>query len=156
MAALPLDIRVEYQPERGFTVTVEGQEVSTAGMGNSAILWNVVLYLVERLPDNGRVEELQMAALHMNEIFGRWSSVHNPGRRQEDDLFLHQQMMECPAPEDATEECCICQDNEPGEQWVRLRACGHMFHSHCISAWANPTCPLCRGDLTRNTRQRRR
>jgi hypothetical protein len=53
------------------------------------------------------------------------------------------------------EECCICQDNPQGEQWVRLRLCNHMFHARCISSWANNlTCPLCRQDLSRNTRRR--
>ncbi len=159
--AQPLDIRVVYQPERGFAVIVEGQELNTAGMGNQAILWNVVLYLVQRLPDDGHMDELHMAALQMTEYFQRLPvynietpEVERPNPRRQEDLFLHQQMVECPPPSEE-EPCCICWDAPPGEQWIKLQLCGHMFHSRCISAWTNLTCPLCRGDLSRNTRRRR-
>ena len=175
--AQPLDIRVAFQPERGFTIIVEGQELNTAGMGNHAVLWNVVLYLVQRLPDDGRMEELQMAAMQMTEFFRHAPpiimappppvaavEVERPNniRQREVQLFLLQQMEECPPPllpeeeGGGEEECSICCDNPAGEQWVRLLSCNHMFHARCIASWAdNQTCPLCREDLSRNTRRRR-
>ncbi len=43
--------------------------------------------------------------------------------------------------------CSICQ--EPVECATRIRACGHCFHSDCISQWftMNPRCPMCRHDI---------
>jgi hypothetical protein len=160
--AQPLDIRVAFNAERGFTVAVEGVEVNTAGMENSAILWEIMRYLVERLPDDGRMEELHTAALQMTEYFRRipvfvpeQPRVERPNlHRHQEDLFLQQQMIDCnPPPND--EECCICHDTQPGEQWVKLHACDHTFHAKCITAWGNLTCPLCREDLSRNVRRRR-
>eukprot|EP00667_Euglena_gracilis_P022712 EG_transcript_25405 len=49
------------------------------------------------------------------------------------------------APSDA--DCTVCFMPMPARSWVlRLRRCGHMFHSKCIGQWflINPTCPLCR------------
>ena len=43
------------------------------------------------------------------------------------------------------EECAICLEEETDPEMTKL-ACGHMFHSDCISDWLefNTTCPLCR------------
>lgn len=43
--------------------------------------------------------------------------------------------------------CSICQ--EPVECATRIRACGHCFHSDCISQWftMNARCPMCRHDI---------
>lgn len=43
--------------------------------------------------------------------------------------------------------CSICQ--EPVESATRIRACGHCFHSDCISQWftMNARCPMCRHDI---------
>lgn len=43
--------------------------------------------------------------------------------------------------------CSICQ--EPVECATRIRACGHCFHSECISQWftMNTRCPMCRHDI---------
>ena len=43
--------------------------------------------------------------------------------------------------------CAICQ--EPVACATRIRACGHCFHSQCISQWlaVNTRCPVCRHDI---------
>lgn len=43
--------------------------------------------------------------------------------------------------------CSICQ--ETVECATRIRACGHCFHSECISQWfsMNTRCPMCRHDI---------
>ena len=43
------------------------------------------------------------------------------------------------------DECCICLDIDNTRSWSIL-ACGHKFHSLCISTWivSNQTCPVCR------------
>lgn len=43
--------------------------------------------------------------------------------------------------------CSICQ--EQVECATRIRACGHCFHSDCISQWftMNTRCPMCRHDI---------
>ena len=43
--------------------------------------------------------------------------------------------------------CSICQ--EQVECATRIRACGHCFHSDCISQWftMNTRCPMCRYDI---------
>jgi hypothetical protein len=50
--------------------------------------------------------------------------------------------------------CAICQDSVTCA--TRIRACGHCFHSQCISQWLgmNARCPVCRHDvrLTNATR----
>lgn len=150
--AQPLDIRVVFHPETGFRIIVEEREVNTADLGSSAVLWNVVRYLVERLPDQGHTDELHMAALQMTEFFQRQTLSGQHSRQEEG--YLQQQMTDCPPPDDSMDECCICMDRQPGEQWVKLLPCDHKFHVGCITAWTNPTCPLCRGDLTRNVRRR--
>ena len=43
--------------------------------------------------------------------------------------------------------CPICQ--ETVQCATRIRACGHCFHSECISQWftMNTRCPMCRHDI---------
>lgn len=43
--------------------------------------------------------------------------------------------------------CSICQEEVACA--TRLRACGHNFHSQCISQWLgmNTRCPVCRHDI---------
>jgi hypothetical protein len=43
--------------------------------------------------------------------------------------------------------CAICQEDVACA--TRLRACGHSFHSQCISQWLgmNTRCPVCRHDI---------
>lgn len=43
--------------------------------------------------------------------------------------------------------CSICQESV--ECATRIRACGHCFHSDCISQWftMNTRCPMCRHDI---------
>jgi hypothetical protein len=45
--------------------------------------------------------------------------------------------------------CSICQESV--ECATRIRACGHCFHSECISQWftMNTRCPMCRYDIRR-------
>uniref|UniRef100_A0A1B0A0R3 RING-type domain-containing protein n=1 Tax=Glossina pallidipes TaxID=7398 RepID=A0A1B0A0R3_GLOPL len=45
---------------------------------------------------------------------------------------------------DAT--CAICLDDFELHDNVRMLACGHEFHIHCLNPWLEmkPTCPLCR------------
>lgn len=47
----------------------------------------------------------------------------------------------------ANTTCAICQDEVTCA--TRIRACGHNFHSDCISQWfqMNPRCPVCRHDI---------
>jgi len=48
----------------------------------------------------------------------------------------------------ATSNCAICQESLTPAH-VRLRHCGHTFHSHCITEWftRSPNCPNCRHDV---------
>lgn len=50
------------------------------------------------------------------------------------------------APPDTT--CSICQENIEASH-IRIRACGHPFHSQCIREWftMNTRCPVCRHDV---------
>lgn len=49
------------------------------------------------------------------------------------------------------EECPICVDNDEFtyKSWVRLKACAHFFHQHCIDLWLEhkQTCPVCVQDV---------
>ena len=154
--AQPLDIRVTFNAERGLTVAVEGVEENIAGMENSAVIWEVARYLVERLPDDGRMGVLRTIAIQMTEHFRRQyvlPVVERPIRRQRAEFFLQNQVVECDPPADDEEECCICLESG-GEHWSRLQSCDHMFHTQCITEWVDPVCPMCMGDITRNVRRR--
>lgn len=51
--------------------------------------------------------------------------------------------------------CSICQANlEDGERIRAVSKCQHLFHADCLEPWlrANNSCPLCRIDISRNTR----
>jgi hypothetical protein len=54
------------------------------------------------------------------------------------------------APENTT--CSICQEGLT--RCVRLRHCGHFFHSACIDQWftMSPRCPMCRHDIRETAR----
>jgi len=41
--------------------------------------------------------------------------------------------------------CLICQENEGGGNWCKLKSCSHHYHVDCISEWFNnkKTCPYC-------------
>ena len=43
--------------------------------------------------------------------------------------------------------CAVCQEDVACAS--QIRACGHLFHSHCIGQWLqmNPRCPVCRHDI---------
>mmetsp|Transcript_79849 Transcript_79849/g.171133 ORF Transcript_79849/g.171133 Transcript_79849/m.171133 type:complete len:323 (-) Transcript_79849:7-975(-) len=47
-------------------------------------------------------------------------------------------------------ECCICIAEFDDKSEIRRTYCGHCFHSKCLTGWlkVNHTCPLCRSDLT--------
>ena len=127
--AQQLDIRVRFIPERGLIVEVEGVEQRTADMEHSAVLWEVVSYIVNRLPENEHSEDLRMTATQMTDYFRQTRAP--------------QGTEECAPPPD---ECCICMEHDNGveNRWIKLTSCGHVFHAHCISKWRNNTCPLCR------------
>jgi hypothetical protein len=148
MAQPPLDIRVTAHPERGLVVSVEGTELNTAGMENSAVLWGVVSYIVNRLPDDGHMDDLRIAAAQMTEYFRRIAAPVRTRQRAE----IAEGLVECQPP---PHDCPICfEPHSDGAQWVTLRNCGHCFHFDCISGWEQLTCPLCRDGYTRNTRHR--
>ena len=157
--AQPLDIRVTAHPERGLVVIIEGTELNTTGMENSAVLWGVVSYIVNRLPDDGHMDDLRLAAAQMTEYFRQAARPRQNGdERMVEEFRIRQRengvegLEECPPPPN---ECPICfEPHSEGAQWVTLRHCGHCFHFDCISGWREPTCPLCRNGYTRNTRQR--
>jgi len=49
--------------------------------------------------------------------------------------------------------CSIClQDQEPGEQCCRAKACSHTFHTNCIKSWIERSllCPVCRKQMISN------
>jgi hypothetical protein len=48
-----------------------------------------------------------------------------------------------PRPPDA--ECLICHDGDTKAKWAQT-ACGHSFHTRCVSRWLRrtATCPTCR------------
>jgi hypothetical protein len=58
-------------------------------------------------------------------------------------------------PDDFKEnaECSICMEEFDSAQQIRRTACGHVFHSKCLSGWLHMsrTCPLCRTDLVNTT-----
>ena len=148
----PLDIRVTANPNRGLIVTIEGMELNTADMENSAVLWEIVSYIVNRMPDDGHMEALRIAAIQMTDHFRQAAERAEPESRIRQRENGVEGLDECPPP---PTECPICfEPHSEGDQWVTLRHCGHCFHFDCISGWREPTCPLCRNGYTRNTRQR--
>jgi hypothetical protein len=53
-------------------------------------------------------------------------------------------LTECDAPDD--DDCSICLQD--AGDWVKVRKCGHRFHSACILNIAQPVCPLCRAVIS--------
>ncbi|KAJ5646328.1 ring finger protein [Penicillium lividum] len=53
---------------------------------------------------------------------------------------------------DSGAECAICISNLQLGERATILPCGHMFHDVCITQWVtrNPSCPLCRQNITRN------
>ena len=52
--------------------------------------------------------------------------------------------------------CAIClQDYKDGDVISNVKACGHPYHSDCLSAWVEKsmTCPYCRHDLNATSSQ---
>ena len=149
--AQPFDIRVTAYPDRGLVVTVEGTELHTAGMENSAVLWGIVSYIVNRMPDDGHMDDLRITAAQMTEHFRRQAAIE-PDRTRQREEELAEGLADCPPP---PYECAIClEPHSDGAQWVALRNCGHCFHPSYIAGWEFTTCPLCRNGYTRNTRRR--
>ena len=154
--AQPLDLRIVVQPGTDSVVIIDGLVINTTNLGNDEVMWKTVLFLTSRLP-NGNVltEELHRAAIQMTTQLQNGGANANPKpERESTDLVLPRQMENCAPPTDDS-ECSLCLKSHTGQQWVMLRTCEHTFHRCCIGAWANPTCPLCNGDLTRNTRRRK-
>ena len=47
-------------------------------------------------------------------------------------------------------DCVVCTESlTSGSKVLRLPACGHLFHEHCVLQWLNKhnTCPFCRHEL---------
>ena len=154
--AQPLDIRVTIVPGSGLTVVMEGQPINTAGMENGVVLWGVVRYLIDRLPEDRFTQLLRPMAIDITENMAEMveQAPEHISERPAADLFLQQQMVECAPPTDGS-ECCMClEEAQPGESWSMLRGCQHKFHSHCIEEVTTNTCPMCRGDCSRNVRRR--
>ena len=154
--AQPLDLRIVVQPGTDSVVIIDGLVINTTNLGNDEVMWKTVLFLTSRLP-NGNVltEELHRAAIQMTTQLQNGGANANPEPKRElADLVLPRQMEDCAPPTDDS-ECSLCLKSHTGQQWVMMRTCEHPFHRCCIEAWANPTCPLCNGDLTRNTRRRK-
>jgi hypothetical protein len=143
--ARPLDIRIAFQPGTGFMAIGGGQVLNMANLGSDAGGWTAALVLTAQPSSNGNV--------HMEVQMNGAVNANPKPERELADLFLQQQMEGCAPPTDGS-ECCFCLGSQPEQVWVKLRTCEHTFHRHCIEPWPNPICPLCRGDLTRNTRRR--
>ncbi len=93
--AQPLDIRVTAFPDRGLVVTVEGTELHTAGMENSAVLWGIVSYIVNHLPDDGHMDDLRITAAQITEHFRRQAAIV-PDRTRQREEELAEGLAECP------------------------------------------------------------
>lgn len=157
MAQPPFDLRIVVHPEAGSMMIINGQVINTTNLGNDAIIWNAVRVLTASLPSgNVLMEELHRTAVEMTTQLQNGGANANPEPKRElADLVLPRQMEGCAPPTDDDSECSLCLESHTGQQWVMLRTCEHTFHRCCIEAWANPTCPLCNGDLLRNTRRRK-
>ncbi|PSS18155.1 RING-H2 finger protein [Actinidia chinensis var. chinensis] len=58
-------------------------------------------------------------------------------------------------------DCVVCLGPVSGSEKLRLLACNHGFHVHCIEAWLKDrsTCPICRSTvshLSRHQQQQQR
>jgi hypothetical protein len=49
--------------------------------------------------------------------------------------------------------CTICLENYEHDSEVRVLRCNHVFHRDCIDSWlpVNPSCPLCRKNIIKET-----
>jgi hypothetical protein len=138
--AQPLDIRIRFDPRRGFTVEVDGQEVMT-GNEPRVVFEHVSEFIGHRM-------QAMLTAPPPPPL------VNSHIRERENDFGIVAE--EIPTPvESPVETCAIClEDGSTSSGWVHLRNCGHKFHTHCLASWAETSCPLCRSDYARNTRHR--